>query len=131
MLVYLCRHAHALSGDPDELRQLSAEGRKQADALAARLAASAEPPVAVVTSPLMRARQTADLVAAATGAEVQVDEALSPGATADGLRSALAGMQGPVAAVGHQPDCSQIAFAVTGRDPGFLPGGMAAIELDA
>jgi phosphohistidine phosphatase len=131
MLVYLCRHAHALPGDPDELRQLSAEGRKQADALAARLAASPEPPVVVVTSPLMRARQTADLVAAATGAEVRVDEALSPGATADSLRSALAGMQGPVAAVGHQPDCSQIAFAVSGRDPGFLPGGMAAIELDA
>lgn len=57
MRVYLCRHAHALPGDQHELRQLSDVGRRQAAALASRLAASAEPPAVVVTSPLVRARQ--------------------------------------------------------------------------
>lgn len=131
MRVYLCRHAHALPGDPDELRQLSDVGRRQAAALASRLAASAEPPAVVVTSPLVRARQTADIVAAATGAEVRVAAALAPGATPDRLRAALTGLSGTMAAVGHQPDCSQIALALTGRDPGFPPAGMATIELEA
>ena len=130
MLVYLCRHAHALPGEPDELRELSDEGRAQADALAARLAARPEPPQVVFTSPLVRSRQTADLVAAATGAEVRVVPTLAPGATADDLRRALAGLRTPAAAVGHQPDCSEIARAITGRDPGFPPAGMAPIELD-
>ncbi|HJU46871.1 MAG TPA: histidine phosphatase family protein [Gaiellaceae bacterium] len=131
MRVYLCRHAHALPGDPDDLRRLSAEGRAQADALAARLAALPEPPAVVVSSPLVRARQTADIVAGTIGVDVHVADALGPGASPEGLRSALAGLPHPAATVGHQPDCSQIALAVSGRDPGFPPAGMAAIELDA
>jgi phosphohistidine phosphatase SixA len=34
-----------------------------------------------------------------------------------------------VATVGHQPDCSEIAVALTGNDPGFPVAGMAEIEL--
>ena len=79
--VYLCRHAEAAPGDPDDLRELTATGREQARALAARLAAMPEPPVLVVTSPLLRARQTAKEIAAATGAPLQVDARLEPGAT--------------------------------------------------
>ncbi len=45
--------------------------------------------------------------------------------------SAVHDAGGPVATVGHQPDCSEIALAVTGRDPGFAPGGVARLELDA
>lgn len=36
----------------------------------------------------------------------------------------------PVVAVCHQPDCSEIALALTGRDPGFPPGGVAELTLD-
>ena len=59
---------------------------------------------------------------------MRVDEALAPGATIESLRRALDGEDGPVAVVGHQPDCSEIAYAVIGRDPGFPVGGM--VELD-
>ena len=38
---------------------------------------------------------------------------------------------GPVATVGHQPDCSEIALALIGRDPGFPVAGMAELELIA
>lgn len=77
----------------------------------------------------MRARQTAEAVAQTLGLEVHVDARLAPGATADGVRALLAELEGPLAAVAHQPDCSQIALALTGRDPGFLPGGVVEIVL--
>jgi phosphohistidine phosphatase len=129
VLVYVCRHAKAAPGDPDELRPLTDEGRNDARRLGERLAAEARPPVLVLTSPLLRARQTAGEIAQATGAELRVEPRLAPGATADDLRAAVTDLASPVATVGHQPDCSEIALALTGSDPGFPPAGMAPIEL--
>jgi phosphohistidine phosphatase SixA len=54
---------------------------------------------------------------------------LAPGASVGELREALAGLDGPVAAIGHQPDCSDIAFALTGRDPGFPAAGVLEVEV--
>jgi phosphohistidine phosphatase SixA len=129
VLVFLVRHAHSDPGEPDELRSLSARGREETDALVERLAAHPAPPRLVVSSPLLRARQTAEPIAQATRAELRVDERLSPGATASLLREAIEGAEGPVAVVGHQPDCSEIALELTGSDPGFPTGGVAEIEL--
>ena len=129
MRVYLCRHAKAAPGKPDELRELTDVGLEQAHALGERLAAVRRPPILVLTSPLARARQTAEAIADATGARFRVDSRLGPGATVDALRASLDGLEGPVAAVGHQPDCSEIALAVTGTDPGFSPGAMAELDL--
>jgi phosphohistidine phosphatase len=130
VLVYLVRHAHSEPGEPDDLRRLSARGLEEARALGERLSESPTPPRTVLTSPLTRARETADHIARATGSEVRVDERLAPGATADLLLEAVAEAEGPVAAVAHQPDCSEIALALTGEDPGFPPGGMAEITVE-
>ena len=130
-IVYLCRHATAAEGEPDELRELTPQGVDQARALGRQLATSPDPPGVVLASPLVRARRTAELVAEETDAEVRVEPLLAPGATVDALRSAVHDAGGPVATVGHQPDCSEIALAVTGRDPGFPPGGVVRLELDA
>jgi phosphohistidine phosphatase SixA len=127
--LHLCRHAEAAPGEPDELRELTPRGVEQAQELGARLAALPDPPQLVVTSPLLRARQTAAEIGRATGAPVRIDEALAPGATVDSLTRAVEGEHGPVAAVGHQPDCSEIANAVVGRDPGFPVAGMVELEL--
>lgn len=129
VVVHLCRHAKAVQGEPDELRELSPKGVEQARALGRRLATAAEPPAVVLTSPLVRARQTARILAEETGAELRVEPLLSPGATVRELRRAVAAAEGAVAAVGHQPDCSEIALAVSGRDPGFPPAGTARLEL--
>jgi phosphohistidine phosphatase len=131
MLVYLVRHAHSDPGGPDELRTLSERGRAEARALAERLAANESPPRLVLTSPLVRAKETAEAIAEATAAELRVDRRLSPGATAEALREAVLDEREPVAAVGHQPDCSEIARALTGKDPGFPTAGVAEIELTA
>ena len=63
MRLFLVRHAHAHAGEPDELRPLSTSGREQARALGEQLAASG--PTLVVSSPLLRARETAAAIAAA------------------------------------------------------------------
>ena len=130
MLLFLVRHAHAEKGEPDALRGLSQRGREEARVLGRELAAHATPPRRVLTSPLLRARQTAETIAEATGAELELDERMAPGATAELLRKALEGDEGPIAVVGHQPDCSEIALELTGRDPGFPTGGVTEISLE-
>jgi phosphohistidine phosphatase SixA len=127
VLLYLIRHAEAAPGEPDELRALTAAGREAARALGEELAADRLD--AVLSSPLLRARETARAIAKASGLGVETDERLAPGATADDVRSAVAGRGERVAVVGHQPDCSQIATALSGRDPGFPPGGVARLDL--
>lgn len=131
MRLFLIRHAKAAPGDPDELRPLTGEGLEQARALGERLSRHPTPPALVLTSPLLRARQTAEPIAHAVGAEVRVENRLAPGASAALVREAIEGLEGPVAAVGHQPDCSEIAFALTGSDPGFPAAGLLELELPA
>ena len=114
------------------LRELTPAGVEQARALGELLAGLPEPPRLVLTSPLMRARQTGAAIAdARRGGCARGAEALAPGATAATLAEALGGVDGPVATVGHQPDCSEIALALTGADPGFPVAGWAELELVA
>ena len=130
MQLYLVRHADATPGDPDELRPLSDEGREQARELGERLRDDGVVPDVVLTSPLLRARETGDALARATGATSEADERLAPGATAETLREAISGRGEHVVVVGHQPDCGRIAATLSGgEEPRFPPAGMAVIEL--
>jgi phosphohistidine phosphatase len=130
MRVFLVRHAHSDPGDPDELRPLSARGREEARALGDRLTTHPTPPELVLSSPLLRARETADAIAHAASIELRVDDRLAPGATPELFEAALGDAEAAVvAAVGHQPDCSEIARALTGDDPGFPTAGFAELEL--
>jgi phosphohistidine phosphatase len=129
MRIFIVRHAEAAPGTPDELRELTAEGHAQARRLAEKLAQ--ERPDAVLSSPLLRARQTAEPIAEANGIEVSVDERLAPGTDAATLVEAAAEAGQSVVTVGHQPDCSDIAEALTGRDPGFRPAGYLEVVIEA
>jgi phosphohistidine phosphatase len=127
----LVRHADALPGTPDELRPLSPDGRAAARALGTRLADAGIRPTAVLTSPLLRARETGDAIAAALGVVSEPSDALTPGASADDVRGAVAGRGDIVIAVGHQPDCGRIAAELgDGTEPAFPPGGMVELELE-
>lgn len=129
MQLYLVRHAEAAGGEPDELRPLTAAGREQARSLGVRLREEGVRPDAILTSPLLRARETAELLARELGVVVQPDERLAPGATAAAIAEA-AGRWDTVVAVGHQPDCGLIAAALTGTpEPDFPPAGVAGLEL--
>jgi phosphohistidine phosphatase SixA len=125
--LFLVRHAEAAPGDPDDLRPRTPAGRDAARQLGARLAV--EHPEAVLTSPLLRARETAVAIADASGLQAEADERLAPGATADDVRSAATGRGETVVAVGHQPDCSEIVLALTGREVRFAPGAFHEVRL--
>jgi len=125
--VFLVRHAEAAPGEPDELRRLTAAGRDAARALGKRLAR--QHPTAVVSSPLLRARETADLIARACKLDATPADELAPGATTDTLREAARDKGDTVVAVGHQPDCSEIVFDLTGRYESFPPAGVVELDL--
>jgi len=125
--LFLVRHAEAAPGEPDSLRPLTSAGEAAARALAGRLAA--EHLDAVLSSPLLRARQTAEQIARAARLTVEVDERLAPGATAAGVREAISGRGDSVVTVGHQPDCSEIFLDLTGEGRNFAPGAVAVVEL--
>jgi phosphohistidine phosphatase len=130
MRVYLVRHAEAEPGEPDELRALTAHGRWQAKELGERFARRGIHPEAVVSSPLLRARQTAEAIAAEAGVTAETDERLAPGATADGLRAVVAGRGETVVVIGHQPDCGQIVAAISGEPaPPFPAAGVCELDL--
>lgn len=131
MRLYLVRHAEAAPGDPDELRPLTAKGREQARALGEQLRADDVRPSTVLTSPLLRARETGGELARALDVPTEPDDRLAPGASVDDVRAAVEGRGDEVVVVGHQPDCSQIAAALTGGpEPPFPAGGIAVLELD-
>src|SRR5919108_3886260 len=112
--LHLLRHAHAgdaetWDGD-DDVRPLSEKGVRQAERLGLHLALAGFKPDLILTSPKLRASQTADLVGAAIGKPVTIDERLG---RPFGL-SALAKLLGDYATarqpvlVGHDPDFSEL-----------------------
>ena len=127
MRLFVVRHAEAAPGDPDELRPLTDAGRAAARALGDRLAEHELD--AVLSSPLLRARETADAIARAAGLVAEPDERLAPGADADSVREAVAGRGDTVVTVGHEPDCSEIVLALTGERVSFEPGAVHEVEL--
>jgi phosphohistidine phosphatase len=127
MRIVLVRHAEAAPGNPDEMRALTDEGRDQARRLGEQLRADGIEPDAVLSSPLLRARETA---AALGFGEPEPVEELSPGATVADVKAAIAGRGETVVVVGHQPDCSQVTAALRGgAEPAFPPAGAQIIDL--
>lgn len=129
---YLVRHAKAeAAGASDAARRLTPEGRASfaahAGALAARMRVTR-----IVTSTLVRARETAEILARATGAPVEADDALSPGASSGRDLLALGRRLGAgVALVGHNPEMAEAVGLAAGRDRSVEPGAIAAIDADA
>ena len=128
--VYLVRHGEAAPGDPDALRPLTPAGRASVRELGDRLSSDGVRPAVVLSSPLLRARETAEELAQALGCEAETDDRLAPGATAASVRDAVAGRGDVVVVVGHQPDCGLIAAEISGGEPPrFPPGGLVVLEL--
>ena len=134
--LHLLRHAHA--GDPatwegpDERRPLSDKGEKQADRLGRFLAGVGFQPDAIITSPKVRAAQTAEIVALRLGVPVGVDARLAGElglrAVEDILRDA-GDPKRPVI-VGHDPDFTELVALLCGtsRVP-MKKGALARIDV--
>jgi phosphohistidine phosphatase len=127
MEVLIVRHAPALERDRhrwvnDEARPLSPEGVKRARSAARGLKAFAKAPDRVLTSPLVRARQTARILTDVAGwprAEEVIE--LSPGKPPLAVLALLEKDRSKrVALVGHQPDLGILLSACISTD-GPLP----------
>jgi|KBSSwiStaDraftv2_1062776.scaffolds.fasta_scaffold247617_1 phosphohistidine phosphatase len=122
MRVLLIRHAHAVESDSltDDVRWLSVHGRKVARAVGLRLRDEGFIFDAVVSSPLVRAVQTAELIAIGAGytGEVLATPALAPGFSARIGSTAIEGLGESVVVVGHEPSISQLAGFLVGVTPG-------------
>lgn len=118
------RDAFAASGKDDALRPLTDEGRKKMRQVARGLTTMVPALDLLASSPLVRARQTADLVAKAySGLPVteiaQLEPEQSPGAFAAWLRGQS--RSGAVAAVGHEPLLGRIvSLLLAGRGQSFV-----------
>jgi phosphohistidine phosphatase len=113
MLLYLIRHAHALDGHDDAARPLSKKGRGQAKALGRFLRArEIFSPTAVWHSPLVRARETAELIVEHAKVRASLVEAggLLPEDDPQDILRRLAETSAPsLALVGHEPYMSGLA----------------------
>lgn len=129
--IYLVRHAKAEEqrDGGDAARRLTRGGRERFEALLALVA----PRLAVRrvrTSPFVRARETAELLAHATGTEVEEDEALSSGRSSGREILALARRAAPgTALVGHNPEIGDAIALAAGRQHEVKPGTVAALDV--
>jgi phosphohistidine phosphatase len=112
MHIYLIRHAHALDGDDDAARPLSAKGRRQIRAVASHLrCAGLLQTKELWHSPLVRARDTARLLAKGLRMRATFVETdgLEPEADPAPAARSLARLRRSVAVIGHEPHLSALA----------------------
>jgi phosphohistidine phosphatase SixA len=135
--LHLLRHAHA--GDPvkwpgpDEARPLSEKGRLQAERMGRFLAEGGFRPDAILSSPRVRALETAKLVATALGVDVTTDDALAMPLDLEALDGVLTAAGDPhrPLLVGHDPDFSELAAALVGlADLPLRKGALARIDAE-
>ena len=120
--LHFLRHADA--GDPegwtgdDALRPLSDKGELQAERLGGFLVDVGFRPDVLISSPKVRARRTAEIVGAAIGLGVRIDDRLGGGfdpATLDAVLADAGDPSRPVI-VGHDPEFSHMVSWLTGAD---------------
>jgi phosphohistidine phosphatase len=132
--LWLLRHGDAEPHDarPDAERRLTPRGERQSKAAGRALSTLGVDFATALTSPRVRAADTAKLAAEALGVEPNVHEPLSGGFDADDARSVMAGEEADarVLVVGHEPDLSQVVFDLTGARIDLKKGGVAAVRLD-
>ncbi len=114
MDLILWRHADAEDGAPDLERKLTKKGRKQAAHVAQWLHKRLAKDFEVISSPAVRALETAE----ALGVDVKTVAQLAPGASVEAIIKAAGWPHGEktVVVVGHQPDLGRaIAHIVSGH----------------
>ena len=135
--LYLVRHAIAAergtAWPDDRLRPLTRHGIERFTQVVRGLTKLDIKVEVVYTSPLTRARQTAELLAEGLAEPplLKVMRALEPGAAPEDVVAALRTRSRRVALVGHEPDLGRLAaFLIGASTPlAFKKGGVCRIDL--
>ena len=125
-MIWLLRHGDAEDDAPDDAsRELTGKGRRQALAAGKAMASLGVELDGCLTSPKVRAIETARIACAELDAEPEEVEALRGG---DFDPEDLAAGRGDVLLVGHEPDFSRAIASATGARVDLKKGGLAAID---
>ena len=136
MKIHIIRHAEAIERSanlPDEHRYLTCRGRTRFRRVAATLKKCDIDPDLIVTSPLVRAAQTADILAETLrfSGELIVHPPLAAGFGLPRLKELVESV-GPVkelAIVGHEPDLGTLAGDLLDHSPcSLMKGGVVSIK---
>ena len=135
MKIVIVRHAEAEEAIPDAGRKLTKRGKKEFRRSAKALVRMAGPLDRIYTSPLVRAQETADLLARAQPRiRVREEEQLSPGGRLQALKRWIERQKGTIAVVGHEPQLGALAAMLIGARAGasvkLNKGGACLIEID-
>jgi phosphohistidine phosphatase len=138
MRLYFLRHGPAdrdeYVGDDDDLRPLVERGRQRVRAIADTLAHLDQKIDTAITSPLVRATETAEIVVSRLGLEdrLLVDERLGLELDIQLLASILAGLKNDrrrILLVGHEPSFSTVIGDLTGGMVVMRKGALARVDL--
>ena len=140
MKLYLMRHGIALElaeagVASDEERPLSPKGRKKTRQVAQGLATLDVRPEVVASSPLLRARETAEIVADVLDARIDLCPALAPGGKIKDLVEWLEeAAEDTILAAGHMPDLAEtLSYLISGDARArfeFKKAAVALVEFD-
>ena len=125
-MIWLLRHGDAEDGSPDSERPLTEKGREQARAVGGALKALGVELDACLTSPKVRAAETARLACEPLGVEPELEPKLAGGPL--DAEALAAGLGDEVLLVGHDPDFSMAVHALTGAQVRMKKGGLAGVE---
>lgn len=142
MFVYILRHAIAVqrgtTAYPNDDRPLTDDGKEKMRKAARGIAKIIGKVDVILTSPLVRALDTAKIAAEVLGAEheIEVCKELLPGASAKRLILYLAKYKNldHIMIVGHEPDLGYLASALLGSEQSiieFKKGALCCIELSS
>ena len=134
MELYFLRHGEADWPEwkkSDDERPLTKRGKREMRDVAKFLDRLKVRPNLIVTSPLPRAAQTAEIAADYLKAKLRKDELLAPGFGPSKLRTVLKRHRAKVLMlVGHEPDFTQVISELTGASLKLSKGGVALLDVD-
>jgi len=134
MRLYFLRHGPADWPDwekPDDERPLTKAGRKEVHEVGEFLAALKAQPDLILTSPLPRASQTADIAGEHLKIRVREEKLLAPGFQIEDLTRLLRKFpQQELMLVGHEPDFTGVIKALAGANLKLSKSGVALLDLN-
>jgi|SRR5215475_8773105 len=134
MQLYFLRHGEADWPDwtkADDERPLTDFGKKEVRQVAKFLDRLKVKPDFIVTSPLPRASQTAEIAAKQLKTKLRQDEGLEPGFGMNRLRIVLKRHRSKVLMlVGHEPDFTTVISELTGASLKLSKAGVALLDID-
>ena len=136
MKLYLVRHGKAQAADgtvEDAQRQLTPDGRKRLETEAQALARMGIDPAHIFSSPRVRARQTAEIIAGALHKTVEIREEVNYDFDIKAIATLIKELSpdAEVMFVGHEPTMSDVIYALTGANVVMKVGSLARVDIES